>query len=198
MTLAQEFSGNGIREEQLIMATEDGAAPGKEQSPPSPVTVPDFAECGDMKPVQVEQQHQHSPVPVPQSALELSAEQRKRMVKLTASMGNHQGNKGKKQWDKAAACFVCERAKHSCKWAVREKNELTGSWCYSCVFSALKLKATKNQSVLEACPDIRSLLKKRSLQKIADLTLRGEDICQCAACRRSRVPTKRLRSKTSL
>jgi len=182
------------------MVTEDGAAPGKEPAPPSPVAVPESAECVGVKPVQVEQQPQHSLVPqIPaESPLKLSPEQRQRMVKLTASMGNHQGNKGKKQWEKAGGCFVCERAKHSCKWAVRDKNELTGSWCYSCVFSALKLKATKNQSVLEACPDIRSLLKKRSAEKIADLALRGEDFCQCVACRRRRVPAKRLRSKTSL
>ena len=133
-----------------------------------------------------------------QPPLQLSSEQRDRLSSLRAQMANHQGNKGRIRWDKADKCFACKRPKHSCKWSVRERHGLTGSWCYCCTFAADRLRVTKNQSVLLACPDVLSLLKQRSEQKSADLSKKKDDICQCDGCSRKRKPAKRLRCKTRL
>ena len=133
-----------------------------------------------------------------QPPLQLSSEQMDRLSSLRAQMANHQGNKGRIQWDKADKRFACKRPKHSCQWSVRERRGLTGSWCYCCTFAAdrLRVLVTKNQSVLLACPDVLLLLKQRSEQKSADLSKKKDDICQCDGCSRKRKPAKRLRGKT--
>ena len=113
----------------------------------------------------------------------LTPEQRKKVDGYLKRLASQQGNKCKKVWSEAAECSICSRAKHSCKWQVKGNSVVTGSWCYCCGRAALKLSLTKNLNVLLACPDVLSVLQKRSQQISTEISEYGGDFCSCRSCK---------------
>ena len=130
---------------------------------------------------------------------QLSPEERVLLRKALLRLGDQQGNKQGKLHQLVSQCFVCQRKKHACRWDMRWErsgSRVTGSFCYTCVDSAKKIKCGRNKAVLKAVP---SVLAKLAAYSAVRAKAKGrDDSCSCHMCKKGRVPVRRVRSKSTL